>query len=347
MDLRRALGAGSVAVVGAGLGIVAGSGVFVADQSTAGLALSVFGAVLGVLLFGAGVWLLSGDMATGHVLRVAGWNMLGVIALGAVLAAATLHPNASLPTFLIADVLGVSAVAHVLIGINDVRRIRAESLARERQRTAVLNRVLRHNLRNDTQAVLGLAERLAETTTDPDAADLAEQITARAGRLGRLSDTADDLTAVIEGASRRTETAALGDVAETAAERVRSESDATVEVDVPRALEVRSGPGFEAALVELLRNAAQHAGPGATVALSATATDDQVRITVADDGPGVPDHERAAVLGEQEPTPLDHGSGLGLWLVRWVTEAHDGDLTIDDADGGGALVGFSVPRAAA
>jgi two-component system OmpR family sensor kinase len=63
--------------------------------------------------------------------------------------------------FTVGNLLAIGAAAHVSIGVCDARRVRAEQLARERRRTAVSNRVLRHNLRNEAQVLRGHADIVA------------------------------------------------------------------------------------------------------------------------------------------------------------------------------------------
>ena len=60
--------------------------------------------------------------------------------------------------------------------------------------------------------------------------------------------------------------------------------------------------------------------------------DEQVRVRVADDGPGLPEMEQRVLTGRRE-TPLQHGQGLGLWLVYWVVREAGGDLSVTVADG--------------
>ncbi|MGM0399219.1 MAG: ATP-binding protein, partial [Halobacteriota archaeon] len=64
---------------------------------------------------------------------------------------------------------------------------------------------------------------------------------------------------------------------------------------------------------------------------------------VEDDGPGIPDHEKA-VLREGEETPLAHGSGLGLWLVYWIVTMNGGRLEISDNEPRGTVVEIDLPR---
>ena len=64
------------------------------------------------------------------------------------------------PIFSGSIIFGVSATAHVLIGVNDVRRIRARTLADQRQKTAVNNRVIRHDLRHVAQFLIAAGNGL-------------------------------------------------------------------------------------------------------------------------------------------------------------------------------------------
>jgi signal transduction histidine kinase len=68
-----------------------------------------------------------------------------------------------------------------------------------------------------------------------------------------------------------------------------------------------------------------------------------VAVRVADNGPGIDEQERRAVTEGRE-TPLEHSSGVGLWLARWITERNGGSLSIENTDDG-AVVTVVLPRA--
>jgi len=69
------------------------------------------------------------------------------------------------------------------------------------------------------------------------------------------------------------------------------------------------------------------------VRVEISADADCPRITVSDDGPGI-DHDEIAVLEAGSETPLRHGSGIGLWLVKWVVDRSSADLSFDAGPGG-------------
>ncbi|MFB6217987.1 MAG: sensor histidine kinase [Halobacteriaceae archaeon] len=104
--------------------------------------------------------------------------------------------------------------------------------------------------------------------------------------------------------------------------------------DLP-AVTVRAGDRLAAALVELVENAIEHGAPPRRV--EADAGGGWVTVRVLDRGPGVPEGERAVVTGAREISQLEHGSGLGLWVVRWAVDACGGEFDISArADGGTA-----------
>jgi signal transduction histidine kinase len=87
------------------------------------------------------------------------------------------------------------------------------------------------------------------------------------------------------------------------------------------------------AVRELAVNAAE-ASANATIEVElARPADGWTEIRVRDDGPGLPDME-ANVLETGEETPLNHGQGLGLWLVRMIATQAGGDVSVErTADG--------------
>jgi len=86
------------------------------------------------------------------------------------------------------------------------------------------------------------------------------------------------------------------------------------------------------ALREIGANAAQH-GDSLEVTYTVEMTGDgEVAVRVQDGGPGLPDMERRVLEAGRE-TPLEHGSGLGLWLINWIVTGLGGEVTTTVDDG--------------
>ena len=215
----------------------------------------------------------------------------------------------------------------------------------ERKRTEqlvrLLNRVLRHNLRNDLNVLLGVGTHLQSGVADDDVGELGERIERTATKLVDTSEQARELEryARREREPRRLDPTALFDAATTGLP-----ADSAVETEVRTEREVCAGPELEQALTELAENAVAH-NPATDPWIELEARDDGewVELVVRDDGPGIDDMEAAAIDAGQE-TDLVHCSGLGLWLVNWIVTRYGGSFGIRARDDGeGSVASIRLP----
>ncbi|GGL56063.1 histidine kinase N-terminal 7TM domain-containing protein [Halocalculus aciditolerans] len=212
------------------------------------------------------------------------------------------------------------------------------------QRLDVLNRVLRHNVRTEMNLTYGYADLIRERTTDSELADYAERIEDHALELVNVADGAQAVDRALDE-TRLGEVVPVHESVANAVARVRSRYPrATIRVhSVPR--DVDAGAVLESIVHALVENAAEHTdAEDPIVDVEAWADDDTVTVRVLDTGPGIPEEERE-VLERGRETPLEHGSGLGLWLVSWATQTLDGSVEITENDPRGTIVTVTVPRA--
>ena len=215
---------------------------------------------------------------------------------------------------------------------------------RER-RLQVLNRVLRHNLRNDINIVLGYAEMIASRVDDDTVDEWAETLIETASEVASLGDRARSLDRTMREGSLRDHEIDIDSVVDSVvADYRRDYPDARIEVDVDDARVVGDGR-IELALTELLENSVEYGGERIHVRVETDADGGRVDLRVADDGPGIPDHERTVLDESSEITQLEHGSGLGLWIVRWVSESCGGHVRFEESDLGGTAVVLSLTPA--
>lgn len=212
-----------------------------------------------------------------------------------------------------------------------------------KEHVEVLHRVLRHNVRNELTVILGMADEIRKETNNTDVQNAVERIVARAEDLATVSEKARIAEDILdEGASDAVIEA--GSVATDVVTEARETwPDAAIEIDVETPLPVATGEGFRDALENLIENAITHnTGSPAVRVTASTETPIQVStresgqnavITVADNGPGIPETEQAVVFENEDISQLKHGGGLGLWVVRWIVESANGTLSYDRADG--------------
>jgi len=128
-----------------------------------------------------------------------------------------------------------------------------------------------------------------------------------------------------------------------AAEAVPRPPGVTLEIDAAEGLTVRGDPvQLGQAVVNLLLNAVQAAGPEGAVRIVSRADEGGVAVDVEDDGPGVPEAVRGRLF-EPLITTKEHGNGLGLALVKRVAERHGGTVLHEPRAGGGTRFTLRLP----
>jgi two-component system OmpR family sensor kinase len=103
------------------------------------------------------------------------------------------------------------------------------------------------------------------------------------------------------------------------------------------------------AVMNLARNALEHGGPGTTITLGSAMDASEMRVWVADTGPGIAEDEQTKVFerftrGGDRRRRTD-GAGLGLAIVQAIAEAHGGRVTLESRPGHGSRFTIAVPIA--
>ncbi|MFD1633507.1 ATP-binding protein [Haloplanus ruber] len=202
------------------------------------------------------------------------------------------------------------------------------------QRLAVLNRILRHNVRNDLDVVLAYADHVADD-------DVRTGIREGTTSLLELSEKVREAETVMTERTGTPESVDLTDVANTVVDRVRSEDDsATISLVCPDKVVIASHRAvLRQVLSELVENSLEHTttdSPRVEVTVREV-SDETVELSVADDGPGLPEREQD-ILAAGTETQLEHGHGIGLWFVNWAVTQLGGDLQFRENDPQGSVV---------
>jgi PAS domain S-box-containing protein len=210
------------------------------------------------------------------------------------------------------------------------------------QRLAVLNRVLRHNIRNDVNVIQGHFDILTER--DDLNGDHVRTIERRLSNIVELSRTARNIEQLREGEGDRS-TINLSGTLRGRLERLRAESPgAHVSSEITESLSVVGHNLLPYAFDNILDNAIEHndsTTPRVDISARADDADGYVVVAVADDGPGLPAAEREVLTSETE-TSLTHSSGLGLWLTRWIVRSSDGSIAVSESEFGGTCVSIRL-----
>nr|WP_275690793.1 histidine kinase N-terminal 7TM domain-containing protein [Halorubellus sp. JP-L1] len=230
-------------------------------------------------------------------------------------------------------------------------RVSLERRIREQyDQLTVLNRLLRHDIQNDVAIALGWGEQLADELDDDDPArEHLETVLAANRHIEDLTLVARDIAeALVIDEDLELKRIRLDTALEEAVSKAQARfAHATIHpptFDEPVFVDANETLG--SVFTNLVNNAVQHNDDEhPTVDVTATVTADRVRVRVADDGPGIPETQRARIFGRGEKGLASDGTGLGLYLVDNLVDQFGGDVTIADADdlGGTAFV-VDLPR---
>jgi two-component system sensor histidine kinase KdpD len=245
--------------------------------------------------------------------------------------------------------IGIALERARLVEEAETARIASE---RESLRNTLLASIS-HDLRTPLAVLAGAGSALAEHGSALDEAtrtSLARSIESKAREMSEVVSNVLDLMRFESGETAlRRDWESVDDLVGTALNRVEAVLAAhPVELQVPSEL---PSVYVDATLIvqvftNLFDNAAKYTPAGTRICVSAVADGAFVRVTVDDDGPGLPPGDPARLFdkfqrGGEEGTIV--GVGLGLAICRSIIHAHDGTIGARDRPGGGARFEFTLP----
>lgn len=242
--------------------------------------------------------------------------------------------------------VGRVAVMQDITALKQIDRMRSQLLG-----TAA------HDLKNPLNAIRLGADLISD-------AELSEQQRKALNMMHRATDSMTNLiTGLLETirvestANIMMEPCQINDLVRRAIEDLRPLAEAkdhTIHYNPPEeSLLIVGDPGrLNSVMSNLLSNAIKFTEPGGKIQVDVSWDDDQITISVTDNGPGIPDEEipkvfehlfrgRAAVSDPNNPV---EGTGLGLALAKTVIEQHGGTIWVDSEVDVGSTFTFSLPR---
>ena len=303
------------------------------------------GFAAGIIAGGIGLRRLDIDPA--YVPRVAAWCVVGAGVVAAMAVLTILYQQAEGVTvsdqlFVVVNAASGGGLVGLFVGVYDGRRRTAQAEAdRLSQQLAVLNRVLRHDIRTSANVIQGNAELLADDATGP--VEYARTIERQAADLVELGEHAREIERLLRERDADPKPVDLTPLVEACCERLRHDyPDADIDVSLPSTLPVVAHPLIESALSNIIENGLEHNETGIPrVSVDTTTVSHEgaefVTLRVADNGPGIPEGERA-VFERGYETDLEHASGLGLWLVNWIAVESGGTVRFEESNSGGTVV---------
>ena len=210
-----------------------------------------------------------------------------------------------------------------------------------------------HELRTPTAVILSQSEyALQNTHPQGETRAALESIHTQAARMAALLSQLLMLARADKGRQVvQREPVDLSELVEMVAETEAEQAEArniTVQTELEPGVMVQ---GDETLLMRLLinltENAIRYGRPGGQVKLTLRRQDGEAVGTVEDDGIGIAPEDLDKIwqrFWQADPARSGGGAGLGLSMVRWITQAHGGRVTVQSEPGKGSIFTFFLPR---
>ncbi|MEY4105188.1 MAG: hypothetical protein RLZZ478_551 [Actinomycetota bacterium] len=245
----------------------------------------------------------------------------------------------------------VGSLNQMLTRIEDSFAVRVKSEEKLRRFVADAS----HELRTPLTAIRGFAElhRQGAVTGEEKTRELIGRIEDESIRMGTLVEDLLLLARLDQSPEIEREPVNLNELIHSASESARASSpEHQISMILPdeELFILGDRNRIFQVVANLLENARNHTPAGSSIQVSLTESEDEIKIEVADNGPGIEKHDLERIFerfyradSSRTRTRKSEGSGLGLSIVKAVMQAHGGDVTVDSTMGVGSTFTLHFP----
>lgn len=222
-----------------------------------------------------------------------------------------------------------------------------QQLKEQRDNLETLNEMVRHDIRNDLQLILAYLDTVEPYVQEAgkEYHELALDSTRKAVSLTR---TARDLSEAMLQTDIQEERINLHRTLRTQIEEVRSaepSAEITMAADSTEPT-VRANDMIDSVFRNILKNAIEHNDKDVPVVeVTLETSDGRAVVSIADNGPGIPDSQKDNIFVKGEKGLDSTGSGIGLYLVETLVDQYDGSVSVGDNDPEGTVFTVELPLA--
>ncbi len=217
------------------------------------------------------------------------------------------------------------------------RRVQAE------EEQEFLFSLLRHDLRNKISVMEGYQDILKQMGLTEEQQEYVSKSLKASQESLELIEKVSTLSKL---GKRKLEKTPLNSTIKEAIKKNKSEAvEMGIDIEYEECdLTVLANPLLEEIFSNMVENSIQHS-EGSLIKVKTQETDEEAIITLEDDGKGIPDEEKEKIFDQGFRSGENAGTGLGLNLVKRITERYGGNVEVEDSDLGGAKFVMHLQKA--
>lgn len=222
----------------------------------------------------------------------------------------------------------------------------SESLKRImiREREEFFHSLLRHDVANKIRATEGFLDLLEGTDLEPTQEEYAKNARIGVKEAMRIIEKVRMFKKLREIERSEVKLDKTLNRVKDAMQPMASKEDIEIKLDELSGEDVIAGPLLEEVISNIIENSIRHSG-GTLVIVNEEVKDDKVKLTIEDDGVGIPDDEKNKIFNRGYKKGENAGSGLGMYFVKQILDSYDSSIEIKDSSLGGARFEIILDKA--
>ena len=247
----------------------------------------------------------------------------------------------------------LAAIAIERVRLTETAREATLVLESDRLRTALLNSIS-HELRTPLASIMGSASTLLESDSlysADERHELLESITDGSKRMNLILSNLLDTARIESGMMKlKYDWCDIEDVIGTALQHLSEQvENRRLEINIRDGIPLLQGDCvlLGQVILNLIDNALKYSPANSSIEIQASATNEELTVSVADHGIGIPATEMEKIFDKfyrvQHGESSIPGTGLGLSICKSIVEAHGGKIWAGNRSEGGAVISFSLP----
>jgi len=217
------------------------------------------------------------------------------------------------------------------------------------RRVSLLSRIMRHNLRNDMTVIAGRAQQIQSEVDTDRISKHTEKIEEKTNDIDRITDSVREIErATTPAQTKRVRKNTFDAVTETVEKLSDKYPTAKLTVEKQTEMWFSIDSAFNQALRHAIENGIVHSNstaPAVTITVGESPNTGRVEVSISDSCPPIPDIELNALDESIENTDVSHGTGVGLFVMKWCVESLGGEITFDRTNSGNTVSFYFPPDA--